>query len=690
MAKELLMEIGTEEIPAAFLPRVIEDLADLAAKELSEGRLSYGEIKTFATPRRLALIVTDLNERQETQIVKKTGPATRVAWDKEGHFTPAALGFARSQGVEPADLKVVSTDKGDYLAFEKEIPGEETARLLPALLPRLILALPFRKSMRWGYSEIRFARPIHWLLALYGGETIPFVIDGITSGSSSQGHRFLSPAPFSVRNFAHYLKETKARFVVVDPEERRKIISDGVTKEAAKVNGKALVDPDLLSQVVFLTEYPEVLCGQFEEEFLDLPREVLATVMMSHQKYFPIVSESGDLLPYFLTVTNTPARDRQVVRRGNEKVIRARLADARFFFKEDQKIPLEARLPGLGHVVFHALLGSVADKVARLQALSLYLTEILNPDLAPICERAAVLAKADLLTQMVGELPELQGIMGREYALRSGEDSRVARAIYEHYLPVASGGELPASDAGAILSIADKIDSIVGFFSVKLPPTGTADPYALRRQALGIINIILERKYPLDLDELIDRTLSNLAGCRKGSPEEIKGEVLEFFRGRLSNQLIAQGYSADGVEAVACLGIHRILSAVNKIEALAQFRRRNDFADLVATFKRVENIIKGMKTNQEADPTIFRQYEEKELHRLLLRIKGNIARLLAKEEYLSCLVELASLKKPVDAFFDAVLVMAKEEEVRGNRLALLTEISCLISSLADFSRIQTS
>ena len=532
MGKELLLEIGTEEIPAAFLPKAITDMEDMIRKIFSEKRIGHGAVKAMATPRRLCLYLADVAEKQEDQLIEKMGPAKRVAFDENGNPSKALAGFARGQGMNIEDLTTVTTEKGEYLCARKMISGEETKALLPDILAKFIPAIPFRKSMRWSDRELRFARPIHWVLALFGGDIVPFRIENITSGRETQGHRFMSPEPIEVKDYKDYLAKTREKFVIVDPDERRRIILEEADKAAAAVGGKVLRNDELLEVVTFLIEYPTAVCGSYDAGYLELPAEVLITSMMSHQKYFPVVDDKGKLMPYFITINNTLARDPSVVARGNEKVIRARLSDARFFFQEDQKISLDKRAEDLQKVVFHSQLGTSFDKVQRFRKLAAYIAEQVNPALLATVDRAATLAKADLDTQMVGEFSELQGVMGREYALIAGEKPVVAKAIYEHYLPIAAGGELPTTDEGAIVSIADKLDTIAGFFGVNLIPTGTADPYALRRQALGIINIILDKKYPLLLEGIVDESLRILGDRLKKPAAQVKAEVLDFFKAR--------------------------------------------------------------------------------------------------------------------------------------------------------------
>lgn len=688
MGKELLLEIGTEEIPAAFLPKALRDLQEIARGELAANRIRHGEIRTMGTPRRLFLTVDGLAEQQEDQVIEKLGPAARVAFDEQGNPSRAAVGFARGQNLDIAELERVTTEKGEYLCARKKILGEATEGLLPAILTKVITGIPFRKSMRWSDQEFRFARPIHWILALFDGRIVPFRIANVESGNTSRGHRFMSPDSFPVGSREEYLTGTRNRFVIVDPALRKEIIREETGKAAAAVGGRVLPSEELLETVTFLTEYPTVVCGNFDREYLKLPQEVLITTMISHQKYFPVVDDRGALLPHFITINNTLARDPAVVKRGNEKVIRARLSDARFFFEADRKIPLDRRVADLKKVVFHTLLGTSHEKVMRFRKLAAWIADRVDPTLAGRVDRAALLAKTDLDTRMVGEFAELQGIMGREYALLAGEDPVVAKAIYEHYLPTAAGGDLPETSEGAIVGIADKTDSICGFFGVALIPTGTADPYALRRQALGVINIILAKRYSFSLSSLIDESLAILGPLLKRPSDETKTAVLEFFKGRFENQLISQGRPYDVVDAILATGIDSLVAADDKIRAMADFKSHPDFQPLAIAFKRVVNIIRGFQ-NGAVDPALLSGPEEKNLHEAFLKIRETVLTHISGGDYSAVLFDLARLREPVDAFFEAVLVMAEDEKVRFNRLSLLEEISTLFHDVADFSRIVT-
>jgi len=685
---ELLLEIGTEEIPAAFLPRALDHMTSTMPRELSRLRITHGAVKTMATPRRMFLAVSDVAERQEDQVVEKVGPAVGAAFDEAGNPTKAALGFARGQGLDVSDLKRVCTGKGEYLAARKHIAGEDTATILASLLPDFIRAIPFQKSMRWRDLELRFVRPIHWILALFGGRVLPFEIGGITSGRKSRGHRFMNPGSFTVASLDEYMRKTREHCVIVDAEERKEIIREQAHTAASDLSGRVLENEALLEEIAYLIEYPSVVTGTFDRGYLDLPREVLVTSMMKHQKYFAVTDETGNLLNHFIAVNNTVARNPAVVAAGNEKVLRARLADARFFFEEDRKKPLEQGLEELKNVIFHSLIGTSYDKVMRFRELARHIAGMVNPAVTDIVDRAALLCKGDLETQMVYEFPELQGIMGREYARIQGEDAAVADAIYEHYLPIQAGGALPESDAGAIISIADKVDTITACFGVNLVPTGTADPYALRRQSLGVINIILDRSWRVALDDLVQRSLATMAHILKRPAEETVSQILEFFMARFQNQLISQGRPYDVVDAVLSIGATDLVDAAARIDAVEAFKSHPDFEPLVIAFKRVVNILKGFEGGILKEE-YFKTNAERDLHRSFLDISEEAGGALGTRNYPKALAAMARLRKPVDTFFETVLVMADDETVRTNRLSLLAGIAELFFRVADFSKIVT-
>jgi glycyl-tRNA synthetase beta chain len=685
--KELLLEIGTEEIPAGFVPQALSGLENLAKKEFEANRIDVKGIRTLGTPRRLVLLIESVSTKQRDVETKKIGPSKQAAFDSKGNPSPAAIGFARSQSVSVEALKLIQTEKGEYVCAVKEEPGRPTFELLPSILPRLILNLPFQKSMRWGEVPIRFARPIHWILALFGGEVIPFEVGNVRSGNVTYGHRFMHPGSFTVKDFKSYLQKMKETYVVVDPVERKKRIEEEMIREGASVKGRVLRDEGLLNEVNFLVEYPVALCGRFDPKFLSLPREVVIHSMKEHQRYFPLEDDRGALLPYFVCISNTDPKDRTMVVKGNERVLKARLSDANFFFQDDLKIPLEKRLEALKKVVFQAKLGTSYEKVMRFTKLALFICEQVEPTLRQTVERASLLCKADLVTGMVGEFPKLQGVVGREYARLSGEKPEVYHAIDEHYLPAFAGDRLPNSPVGDMVSIADKLDTMVGCFGVGLVPTGTADPFGLRRQALGIIRIILEKRYPLSLVQLIEESGKLLKEKMERPLVEVKKEVIEFFRVRYQNLLLDRGYSFDVVDAALSTSFDELMDVQHRIDTLKVARVSQDFESVVIGFKRAMNILKGYSSKKEVNPSLFSEAAEKDLYQSFLKAKEKIELHLKQRAYESAILEMTQMRKPIDTFFDKVMVMVEDEKIRTNRLALLNEIGQLFLKIADFSKL---
>jgi glycyl-tRNA synthetase beta chain len=541
--------------------------------------------------------------------------------------------------------------------------------------------------MRWAEVPIRFARPIHWILALFGGEVIPFEVGNVRSGNLTYGHRFMHPGAIPVKDFRSYLKKMGEAFVIVDPLERKKKIEEEMIREGASVSGRVLKDEELLDEVNFLVEYPVALCGNFDPAFLSLPREVVIHSMKEHQRYFPVEDDHGVLLPHFVCISNTNPKHRKIVVKGNERVLKARLSDAAFFFRDDLKISLEKRLEQLKKVVFQAKLGTSYEKVMRFTQLALFICERIDPKLRKTVERASLLCKADLVTGMVGEFPKLQGIVGREYARLSGEKPEICEAIYEHYLPGFAGDRLPSSSVGDMVSMADKLDTIVGCFGVGLVPTGTADPFGLRRQALGIIRIILEKKYSLSLLQLIEESEKQLKEKMGRPSEEVKKEVLDFFRVRYQNLLLDKGYPFDGIEAVVSTSFDELLDVQHRIDALRGAREWKDFESIVIGFKRAMNILKGAPYKKNINPSLFSEDAEKSLYQSFLKAQGKIDGHLHKRDYESSLLEMTQMKKPIDEFFDKVMVMVEDEKIRNNRLALLDGIGQLFLRIADFSKL---
>jgi glycyl-tRNA synthetase beta chain len=686
MASDFLLEIGTEEIPAGYIQPALEAMATMLRKTLADQRVSHGAIETMGTPRRLTWLMRDVADRQESQTVEITGPPKQAAFDPAGKPTKAALGFARAQGVTVEELQVKQTPRGEYLVLSRHQPGAATSQLLAGLLPDLVQNIPFPKSQRWGALKVHFARPVHWIVALLGKEVVPFTFGNIQSGRTSRGHRFMAPGSFDLTDIDRYVDLLRDRFVIVEIEERKERIRQVITAAAAEKGGKILPDEALVDQVTQLVEYPSAVCGGFDRHYLELPQEVPITAMRQHQRYFAVVDGTGRLMPHFVTVNNTVTRNPDMVARGNERVLRARLEDARFYFVEDQKVPFEARVEQLKSVVFHSKLGTSYEKMERFKALADYMADKVAPGEKALVSRAAHLCKADLVTGTVGEFPELQGAIGRAYARRAGEKEEVAQAIYEHYLPTHAGGDLPSAMPGALVSIADKIDTLVGCFGIGQIPSGTADPFALRRQTLGIIRIILEKGLPLSLADLVDRALAGLDGKLTEPAEETRKGVLEFIRVRFENLLTGQDYPKDVVDAVLAFHLDPLVETMAKIEALNAFRGREDFGPLVVTVKRVANILRE-DVDVTVDPQKFANQAEKDLHRDLTASEGEMEKLLAARNYGAALQYLVRLKGPIDRFFDEVLVLDKDMTIRRNRLALLSRVAGLFRNVADFSKL---
>jgi glycyl-tRNA synthetase beta chain len=685
--KELLLEIGAEEIPAGFVPQALIDLEKIVQRDLEASRVDFDGIKTFGTPRRLVLVIETVSEKQRDEESKKIGPSKQAAFDVQGNPTKAAIGFAKGQSVPVESLTLVQTEKGEYLCAVRKEQGRPTVELLAAFLPKWILSIPFQKSMRWADVPIRFARPIHWILALFGGEVVPFEVGNIRSGNSTYGHRFMHSGPIPVKDFQSYLQKTREAFTIVDPMERKKRIEEEMIREGARVSGRILSDEDLLDEVNFLVEYPVALCGTFDGKFLSLPREVLIHSMKEHQRYFPVEDDHGKLLAHFVCISNIDPRSREVVVKGNEKVLRARLSDAAFFFEDDLKIPLDRRVEQLKKVVFQAKLGTSYEKMVRFKQLALWMVQRIDPQLREAVERASHLCKADLVTGMVGEFPKLQGIVGREYARLSKEKPEVSEAIYEHYLPGFAGDRLPSGPVGDIVSIADKMDTIVGCFGVGLVPTGTADPFGLRRQALGIIRIIVEKKYPFSLRELIEESEKQLKEKMERTVEKVRNDVLDFFRVRYQNLLLDRKVPFDVTEAILSVSFDELPDVQGRIDALQKAREWKDFESIVIAFKRAMNILKGSPPKGQITPSLFAESAEQNLYQSFLKAKEKIESLLRKRDYPAALLEMTRMKKPIDDFFDGVMVMVEDGTIRNNRLALLDEIGKLFLRIADFSKL---
>jgi len=686
---ELLFEIGTEEIPAGYIQPALDVLAAEAAKKLRALDLAFDSIRTFGTPRRLTLAISGLQSRQADRRQEHIGPSKKAGFDAEGKLTKAAQGFARSRGFEPEQLQVVATAKGEYLMVVEDVKGQETAVLLPALLEALIRELVFPKSMRWADYTLTFARPIQWLLALHDGVVLPLTIEGLVSGNATRGHRFMAPAEVVVTGVNDYLNTLADRFVVADPGERKaKVVAEvqrAVREGAGEGGAQPVLHEGLLDTVTNLVEFPCAICGHFDRKFLQLPEETLVTSMREHQKYFPVVGTDGKLLPLFVAVNNTRIDDRALAASGHERVLRARLEDGLFFFKEDRKRPLADRCRELHGIVFQNKLGTMQAKSARISSLAGTLAARIAPELRDDAVRAAELAKADLLTAMVGEFPSLQGIMGRVYALHDGEKPAIAQAIEEHYLPLRAGGEVPQSLLGGLVGIADRIDTLVGCFAIGEKPTGNKDAFGLRRQAIGLISIVRGLNISLSLRETAAAALAGYAGIVEPKTDVVD-EVVNFIRLRFENEQIAAGLPQELVEAATTVSFDDPVDCLLRIEALDQIRGQESFRVLAGSFKRIRNIIKDNKETV-IDQALLTEPAERELFAALATVREKALPLLEKRAYHPALLAMLEIKEPVDRFFDTVMVMAEDAAIRRNRLNLLTALGELVLRVGDISKM---
>lgn len=686
---ELLFEIGTEEIPAGYMQPALDTLAAEATKKLAALELSHGAVRTYGTPRRLTLIVENLQNQQADRRQEHFGPSKKAGYDADGNLTKAAIGFARSKGCDPSALQVVDTAKGEYLMLVEDVKGQETAALLPGLLEALVRELVFPKSMKWADYSLTFARPIQWLVALYGGAMLPVQIEGVEVGRTSRGHRFLAPASFELTGAAEYLDALRQRFVIADPVERRSMVIAEVERavnEGAGVAGAApILHEGLLDIVTNLVEYPYGVCGRFDEKFLQLPEETLVTSMREHQKYFPVAGADGKLLPLFVAVNNTRIDDMALAASGHQRVLRARLEDGLFFYNEDRKRRLADLCPELQGIVFQNKLGTMLAKSERMVRLTGILAEAIAPELCQDAERVAALAKADLLTAMVGEFPTLQGIMGRVYALHDGEKAEVAQAIEEHYLPVRAGGELPQSLLGALVGLADRLDTLVGCFAIGEKPTGNKDAFGLRRQAIGLISIVKGLNIAFSLKGMAAAALQGYVGVVEQNAAVVD-EVVAFIRLRFENDQVAGGLPLELVEAATSVGFDTMVDCLKRMEALDQIRVQESFPVLAGSFKRIRNIIKENKETA-IDQGLFVEAAERQLFATLAEVQAKALPLIAQQNYTEALLALLEMKEPVDQFFAQVMVMAEDMAVRQNRLNLLTAIGDLVLMVGDISRM---
>lgn len=689
MSKDLLFEIGLEEVPARFLRAAMEQLEERMVKWLEQSRIAYGEVHSYATPRRLAVLVKSVAEKQEDVQEEVKGPSRKIALDENGNWSKAALGFARGQGVDPEQFTFKELNGVEYIYVTKSSNGVETSALLPEALLGILSSMTFPKHMRWGSYEYKFIRPIRWITALFGTDVIDLEVTGVKSGNVTRGHRFLGTEAV-VPEAGAYQEVLRGQHVIVDVKEREGMILEQIESLAAEKNWTIAVKDDLLEEVLFLVETPTVLFGTFDPSFLNIPQEVLITSMREHQRYFPVLDGQGQLLPFFVTVRNGDKRSLDVIAKGNEKVLRARLSDAKFFYEEDQKLEIKDALSKLESIVFHEEIGTVGDKVRRIRRIADQIGEALQisgTDSESV-SRAADICKFDLVTQMVYEFPELQGVMGEDYARKAGEREDVAKAVFEHYQPRSASDDVPSSLVGSIVSIADKIDTIVGCFSIGIIPTGSQDPYALRRQSQGIVQILLAKQMPLTLSQLFDIALGVHAELRSldRQPDDIRKDLAEFFGLRVK-KLLSETLRYDVVDAVISAGFDDVISVVSRGEALMQaVNSGDDFKTTVESFNRVSNLAAKAEKAEVQEP-LFVEEAESNLFRAWQSITVDYHAALSERDGAKALALLADIKEAVTKFFDSVMVMAEDERVRANRLGLLASIDRDLKQFADFNKL---
>ena len=683
MAKDLLFEIGAEEIPAGFMPNILGQLKQLAEIKLNDAHLPFESIATYGTPRRLALIVKGLADTSAEISERHKGPSASIAYDADGKATKAAIGFARGKGLDVADLVV----EDGYIYAETKTAGVPAKDIVTDMLPQLITGLNFPKSMHWGNLDAKFVRPVRWLVALLDEEVIPVEFATVKSGNVTRGHRFLGADEITIKNAASYVDTLKENFVMVDQNARRELISKQLHDIAASKNASIVWDDDLLEEINYLVEWPTALCGGFEESYLALPDAAIITPMKDHQRYFPLVDQDGKLLPMFLTVRNGSDHSIEVVQAGNERVLRARLDDAKFFFNEDRKKPLIDRQDGLTKIVFQEGLGNLADKTERLLTLGRVFSEEceLHEDARVVLERATELAKTDLTTGMVTEFTELQGVMGKEYALLDGESQEVAEAIFEQYLPRFAGDVLPQTEAGKVLSIIDKIDNIVATFSRGLIPTGSQDPYALRRQTIGILNILLNSEWNISLRPIIVESM-NLLNVPTDKQDELLGQVEEFITLRLKNIFLDREVPHHVIDLLLSNNELSVADAEGLVKALLA-NRIDENVELVQAFTRMYNLVKDV-TYTSVDESLLKEDAERALYEMATKASEASIDAWDKNDYDAVVAVPATLVPAINKFFEDVMVMDKDEAIKANRLQLVRLAYSVMAIIGDISALK--
>ena len=684
MNKKLLFEIGTEEIPARFIAKTKADMKGYLEKTLKELHIEYKSIELKCTPRRFVVVIDELAENQATVEEELKGPAKKIAFDENNNPSKALLGFLKGKDISPEEVYFKTVGKDEYAHIKLTKEGQAVKGLLKDIFEGMIKSTTFPKSMRWGGKNIRFVRPIRYFVCLMDEEVIDFEIEGIKTGNITKGHRFLGSSEIVINTPDEYEAKLKENFVILDDEQRKALILEQCKAVADSLGGTLMMDEDLLEEVNYIVEYPTAFYGEFEKSYLSLPKEAIITPMKEHQRYFPVLGADGKLLNKFITVRNGDSYAIDNVKRGNEKVLDARLSDALFFYHEDTKKPLEAYVERLDTIVFQQKLGTILDKTKRIQNLSEKIAKALALTL-PNLDRAAYLSKADLTTAMVFEFTELQGIMGRYYANLSNEPSEVAEAIYEHYLPRFAGDELPSTNEGIILALSDRLDSVAGFFAIGIQPTGSQDPYALRRQALGILNIMMEKKLDVRLFDLLDLALENF-DFEDMDKKSVKSDLMSFFELRLKNLFTDMGIRYDVVDAIINIEDSNPFDLLIRAKDLDAWVKNNSVTEALQTFSRISNISKEAIAGK-VDEALFAHDSEAKLNTAYNSIKAEVETMLARREYVKALELLISIKDSVDAFFDSVMIMDENMEIRANRLAMLSNIRTTMESVADLSKI---
>ncbi|RLQ98188.1 glycine--tRNA ligase subunit beta [Falsibacillus albus] len=684
--RDLLLEVGLEEMPARFVTNSMNELKDNVVSWLEERAIAFDSAEAFSTPRRLAVLVKGVAESQEDVQEEAKGPARKIAMNEQGEWSKAAIGFSKGQGASVEDIYFNEINGVEYAFVNKFIEGQKTMSLLPEL-EKVITGLHFPKNMKWANEDLRFVRPIKWITALFGTEVIPFSITSVQTSNYTGGHRFLGEK-IEISEPSQYEKQLLAQYVIANPETRRNGILDQLSKLEQEQGWHIPVDQDLLEEVNNLVEYPTVLFGSFNEEFLTIPEEVLITTMKEHQRYFPVKNEDGRLLPYFVTVRNGDHRHLETVAKGNEKVLRARLSDADFFYKEDQKMGINDALAKLSSIVYHEEIGTLAEKVKRIRAISNRVGKMASftEEELQLVDRAAEISKFDLVTHMVYEFPELQGFMGEKYALQKGEDPAVAQAINEHYQPRHADDISPSSEIGAAVGLADKMDTIVSCFAIGIVPTGSQDPYALRRQASGIVQTIVEKKWTLSIKELIESTIEVVKSYDIGEKEhnELLQELMNFFKMRLKYVLQEKQTRYDIIEAVLNSEITSVPSVLSRAEVLEKEKNQESFKSTIEALSRVINISKKAEELQEIDADLFENQYEKNLYSSFLKLEEEMENVKDEAEVFR---RLAALRPAIDEYFDHTMVMAKDDRLKHNRLTQMKKLADKMLSFAAFNEI---